>query len=139
MSEKLSQQLQTLENTESSKMRNDMKKKIKENQSSELELNKTLKEVTSNKQELSTTLSSLVDELSSLEKQIEDLDFVDDIEDKDAIVLKLMVYRKLGLKIDMKSSAMIIYNKEKNLTDFLNYGDEKYSSYFISNYIWDRL
>lgn len=86
MSEKLSQQLQTLENTESSKMRNDMKKKIKENQSSELELNKTLKEVTSNKQELSTTLSSLVDELSSLEKQIEDLDFVDDIEDKDAIV-----------------------------------------------------
>lgn len=50
-----------------------------------------------------------------------------------------MVYRKLGLKVDLKSSIMIIYNKEKNLTDFLNYGDEKYSDYFISNYIWDRL
>lgn len=52
--------------------------------------------------------------------------------------LKLMVYRKFGLKIDIPSNTLIIYNKEKNLTDFLNYGDEKYSDYFISNYIWDR-
>lgn len=50
-----------------------------------------------------------------------------------------MVYRKFGLKVDLKSNTLITYNKEKNLTDFLNYGDEKYSDYFISNYIWDRL
>lgn len=49
-----------------------------------------------------------------------------------------MVYRKLGIKIDLKSSILIIYNKQKNLTDFLKYEDDKYSDYFISNYIWDR-
>ncbi|CDR47561.1 CYFA0S33e00452g1_1 [Cyberlindnera fabianii] len=138
LSGKLAQQKQVVQEMEASKVRNEIKSRIKESQNAELDINKALKELTSARQELSTNMSNLVDEFNSLEKQIEDLDYIEEPEDKDAVVLKLMVYRKLGLKVDLKSSVLIIYNKEKNLTDFLNYGDDKYSDYFISNYIWDR-
>ncbi len=49
-------------------------------------MNKNLKELTSIKQDLSTNLSNLVDDYNSLDKQIEELDFIEDDEDKDAIV-----------------------------------------------------
>lgn len=52
----------------------------------ELGLNKSLKELTSTKQELSSKLSSLMDDFNLLEKQIETLDFIEEDEDKDAVV-----------------------------------------------------
>jgi septal ring factor EnvC (AmiA/AmiB activator) len=86
LSQNLEEQKELLQGAESSKHRTDMKSKIKENQNTELGLHKSLKELTSNKQELSTSLSALVDEFNSLEKQIVDLDYIEEDEDKDAIV-----------------------------------------------------
>jgi septal ring factor EnvC (AmiA/AmiB activator) len=86
LSQNLKEQKESLRGAESSKHRTDVKSKIKENQNTELGLHKSLKELTSNKQELSTSLSALVDEFNSLEKQIVDLDYIEEDEDKDAIV-----------------------------------------------------
>lgn len=71
---------------EASKVRNEIKSRIKESQNAELDINKALKELTSARQELSTNMSNLVDEFNSLEKQIEDLDYIEEPEDKDAVV-----------------------------------------------------
>lgn len=86
LSTQLLQQKEGISETETSQVRNDMKKRIKENQTVELGLNKSLKELTSSKQELSTGLSRLMDEFNALEKQIEDLDYDGDESDKDAVV-----------------------------------------------------
>jgi len=57
-------------------------------------MNKSLKELTSIRQDLSTHLSNLVDDYNSLEKQIEELNFIEDDEDKDAIVYVHYFYQK---------------------------------------------
>lgn len=118
-----------------------IKEKIKENSKKELELSKNLKSLGIEKQSLNTQLSHLIDVFTKLENELNSVKSIsiDEDEELNSTVLKLMIYRKLGLKLDMKSKTAIIFNKEKNLTDFLNYGDEEYSDYFISNYIWDRI
>lgn len=86
LSGKLAQQKQVVQEMEASKVRNEIKSRIKESQNAELDINKALKELTSARQELSTNMSNLVDEFNSLEKQIEDLDYIEEPEDKDAVV-----------------------------------------------------
>lgn len=86
LSEQLQYEKQNIESLENSHTRQEIKTKLKSNQSLELNMNKTLKELTSIKQDLSTNLSNLVDDYNSLDKQIEELSFVEDDEEKNAVV-----------------------------------------------------
>jgi chromosome segregation ATPase len=144
LSTALKTQEETISELVNDPKRHEVKDKLKENAKLEFEYSKSLKGLTYEKQELNSKLSQLVDEFTRLENDLDSLqsatgDANHEDQDLDSVVLKLMVYRKLGLKLDTKSKTAIIFNKEKNLTDFLNYSDEKYSDYFISNYIWDRI
>ncbi|ODQ80883.1 hypothetical protein BABINDRAFT_166452 [Babjeviella inositovora NRRL Y-12698] len=68
----------------------------------------------------------------------------------DSTVLKLKLYRSLGIKIEQPGMAapdtnpsdllekVVIYNKVQDTTNILKL-DEKYSDYFVSNYVWDRI
>lgn len=89
LSEQLEYEKQNLESLEHSQIRQETKSKLKSNQSLELNMNKTLKELTSIKQDLSTNLSNLVDDYNSLDKQIEELSFIEDDEEKNAVVYVL--------------------------------------------------
>lgn len=64
------------------------------------------------------------------------------VENRNSSTMKISLYRSLGLHIepgkDSENDRVLVFNKETNLTSVLEL-DEKYSDYFISNYIWDRL
>ncbi|KAK6457711.1 Spc24 subunit of Ndc80-domain-containing protein [Scheffersomyces xylosifermentans] len=73
----------------------------------------------------------------------------EDLLNQDSSILKISLYRNLGVRIenfneDSKADEetandhIIIHNKEKNLTSVFKV-EPKYSDYFISNYIWDRV
>ncbi|ODV98150.1 hypothetical protein PACTADRAFT_635 [Pachysolen tannophilus NRRL Y-2460] len=81
----------------------------------------------------------------------------DSIENFNSILLKLKLFKKMGIimhfdkKIididensqdleisNLENDKVIIYNKEEDATNVLNI-DDKYSTYFISNYIWERV
>ncbi|KAH3678413.1 hypothetical protein WICMUC_001430 [Wickerhamomyces mucosus] len=109
----------------------------------ELELNKNLKEINSTKQELSTNLNELLDEINDLNESYKTISNNSYIEQEDeenqVIILKLSVYKSFGISFDFKNNLIIIFNKKKNLSDFLKLDEEKFSDYFITNYIWDRI
>lgn len=54
--------------------------------------------------------------------------------------MKISLYKSFGVHIEEfgDSERIIILDKSSNLTSVLDV-DEKYSDYFISNYIWDRM
>lgn len=55
--------------------------------------------------------------------------------------MKISLYKLLGVHVedfDTQNDKIIMFDKLLNLTSVLQV-DEKYSDYFISNYIWDRL
>ena len=68
------------------------------------------------------------------------------LKNPDSKAIKINIYKNLGVEIESgeegetenKQDKVIIYNKETNLSSILNI-DDKYSEYFITNYIWDRL
>lgn len=55
--------------------------------------------------------------------------------------MKISLYKSLGVHVedfDTANDQIIMFDKATNLTSVLRV-DEKYSDYFISNYIWERL
>lgn len=101
--------------------------------------------------ELERQINSLNIEKVNLTKQQEDL--VNDNENLinnsllnnfDSKIMKINLYKNLGVLIesgenqDTEDDKIIIYNKFADLTSILKV-DEKYSDYFITNYIWDKL
>lgn len=54
--------------------------------------------------------------------------------------MKISLFRSLGVHVDLTERAdkIVIFDQKKNQTSVLDV-DEKYSDYFISNYIWERL
>lgn len=66
---------------------------------------------------------------------------------QDSKVLKINLFKNLGISIEnfqedestsSENDLVIIYNKKTDLTSILKI-EAKYSNFFISNYIWDRL
>lgn len=94
-----------------------------------------------------TTLKSHLDEQFS--KYLQD-PYGDTLAENDRLVnqnshvLKINLFRNLGVRIENFNESeedkdrIVIYNKETDLSSVLKV-DEKYSDYFISNYIWERL
>lgn len=91
------------------------------------------------KSNLETELESLKTKLA---QQFDNLELPDDgLMNQDSNILKINLYRNLGVRIENfgeGSDRIVIYNKETDLSSVLKV-EEKYSDYFISNYIWDRL
>lgn len=107
----------------------------------EFEINKNLKNLTSLKQNFSNELSLLIDQFNKLEKEIVEFNelIINENNEVDSNLLKLIIYKKFGIKLNLNDKKVIIFNKKLNLTDILDYDDEKLSNYFISNFIWERL
>ncbi|KAH3685033.1 hypothetical protein WICPIJ_003970 [Wickerhamomyces pijperi] len=107
----------------------------------EAELNRKLREVNSKKTSLANSISRFMDELNEIERQFELLDdepLLENVEDKSAL-LKLAFYRSFGVSFDDRKNLVIIFNKREGYSDFLELGGEKYSDFFVTNYIWDRV
>lgn len=107
----------------------------------EAELNRRLREVNSKKTSLTNSISRFMDELNDIEKQFERLDeepILEAAEDKSAL-LKLAFFRSFGVSFDDKKNLVIIFNKREGFSDFLSLDGEKYSDFFVTNYIWDRV
>ncbi|ABN65764.1 predicted protein [Scheffersomyces stipitis CBS 6054] len=74
----------------------------------------------------------------------------DDLVNQDANILKINLYRNLGVNIDnfddengendtvTTNDHILIHNKDSNVSSVFKV-EPKYSDYFISNYLWDRL
>lgn len=68
------------------------------------------------------------------------------LKNPDSKAIKINIYKNLGVEIENNEDnetgnsqdKVVIYNKETNLSSILNI-DEKYSEYFVTNYIWDRI
>lgn len=101
--------------------------------------------------ELERQINSLNIEKVNLTKQQQDL--VDENENSinsnllsnfDSKIMKINLYKNLGVLLESgedeqsENDKLIIYNKFADLTSVLKV-DEKYSDYFITNYIWDKL
>ncbi|CUM63778.1 uncharacterized protein PRCAT00001362001 [Priceomyces carsonii] len=108
-----------------------------------------------NLNDLESSINSLNLNKNTLEHQIEELKIKFDnlinssinTINQDSKILKINIYRNLGIKVESFDSDLlegrdkdqiIIYNKEADMSSMLRV-DEKYSDFFISNYIWDRL
>ncbi|EGV60797.1 putative kinetochore protein spc24 [Yamadazyma tenuis] len=59
---------------------------------------------------------------------------------KNSNVMKINLYKSLGLVIESKGEEdnILVYNEKEGTSGFLKV-DEQYSDYFIGNYIWDKL
>lgn len=105
---------------------------------------------------------NLIKEKSNLINENENLINNNLLNNFDSKIMKINLYKNLGIFIENgnendevetpnninnntnninktdKNDKIIIYNKFSDLTNFLNV-DDKYSDYFITNYIWDKL
>lgn len=125
--------------------------KIMNNKSSELDslkvsLAKQLSDLESTINQMNMTKLSLIKQKEELTNQKELALTNSLIENRNSSTMKISLYRLLGVHIEpgqaregeTANDKVIMFNRENNLTSILEL-DEKYSDYFISNYIWDRL
>lgn len=116
-----------------------------------IELDNLKVAIAKNLNDLGTAINSLKLSKSNLESEIEsckakltqqfeNLELPDEsLMNQDSNILKINLYRNLGVRIEnFGEDRIVIYNKEKDLSSVLKV-EEKYSDYFISNYIWERL
>lgn len=85
--------------------------------------------------------------LNKLKKELEDIseeDILDtttsDIED--SVLLKLKVFRSLGVSFDgtkPENHTKALIQSSSTINLYTLSLDKQYSNYFISNYIWDKL
>ncbi|ODV77289.1 Spc24-domain-containing protein [Suhomyces tanzawaensis NRRL Y-17324] len=112
---------------------------------------KTLNDLESSLSSLKLSKSSLGIELDEIKEKVVSLfnnPFErrenDDLLDQDSHILKINLYRNLGVRIENfdtqenENDRVLVFNKETNLTSVLKV-DDKYSDFFISNYIWDTI
>lgn len=85
----------------------------------------------------------LHEQLHKVTQQIENVLSDNLLQNSDSKIMKINLYKSLGVLIEngpneADDDKILIYNKENDLTNILNVND-KYSDYFITNHIWDRL
>lgn len=107
-----------------------------------LNIAKSLTDLESNINSLKLSKVKLSNDLSEVKTSLQNVLDSPDISNvtNDANILKINLYRNLGIKIETidNTDTIIIYDKETNSSSILTAG-EKLSDYFISNYIWERL
>lgn len=87
-----------------------------------------------------TTMQQLMEELEQLSaKDVLETSLGKEV--KDSTVLKLNLYKSLGIAFDGDSpethKRVMVHSEESNQIHTLDL--ENYSSFFVSNYIWDKL
>ena len=85
----------------------------------------------------------LHEQLEKVTQQTENVLNENLLQNPDSKIMKINLYKSLGILIEngtngLDEDKILIYNKENDLTSILNVND-KYSDYFITNHIWDRL
>lgn len=141
LTKKYDEMKQQLQQQESSETRYDMKKQLATLEANKFELAKTLTDLEIGLNELNSNSQNLAVKLNELTRQQDEIIDNDFHENYDSIVLKLKLYRKMGLILELDDDGtdkIITYNKEDDSTNILKVGQE-YSGYFVSNYIWERL
>jgi kinetochore protein Spc24 len=107
-----------------------------------LNIAKSLTDLESNINSLQLSKVKLSNDLSQVKTSLQNVLDSPDISNvsNDSNILKINLYRNLGIKIETveNTDTIIIYDKETNSSSILTAG-EKLSDYFISNYIWERL
>lgn len=103
-------------------------------------LAKELTDIESQINHLHMTKMMLTKQKEELVQQKEQALAVSIAENHNSSSMKISLFRGLGIHVDSsgKSDKVVIFDEKKNLTSVLDV-DEKYSDYFISNYIWERL
>lgn len=111
-----------------------------------LSLAKNLNDLESQLNSMNITKKDLMEKYELLKLENDNLINDNILKNPDSRAIKINIYKNLGIEIEEgtgsdnenKQDRIIIYNKETDLSSILNI-DEKYSEYFITNYIWDRM
>ncbi|CUM49098.1 putative kinetochore protein SPC24 [Debaryomyces fabryi] len=111
-----------------------------------LSLAKNLNDLESQINSINITKKDLMEKYELVKMKNDNLINDNILKNPDSKAIKINIYKNLGIEIESgdegkpenKQDKVIIYNKETNLSSILNI-DDKYSEYFITNYIWDRL
>ena len=111
-----------------------------------LSLAKNLNDLESQINSMNITKNDLMEKYELVKMKNDNLINDNILKNPDSKAIKINIYKNLGVEIESggegetenKQDKVIIYNKETNLSSILNI-DDKYSEYFITNYIWDRL
>ncbi|CUM52174.1 unnamed protein product [Debaryomyces tyrocola] len=111
-----------------------------------LSLAKNLNDLESQINSMNITKKDLMEKYELVKMKNDNLINDNILKNPDSKAIKINIYKNLGVEIESgdegesenKHDKVIIYNKETNLSSILNI-DDKYSEYFITNYIWDRL
>ena len=113
-----------------------------------LSLAKNLNDLESQINSMNITKKDLMEKYELVKMKNDNLINDNILKSPDSKAIKINIYKNLGVEIESgdegeiesesKQDKVIIYNKETNLSSILNI-DDKYSEYFITNYIWDRL
>ncbi|KAF3987570.1 hypothetical protein FT663_04387 [Candidozyma haemuli var. vulneris] len=103
-------------------------------------LAKQLTDIESQINQLHMTKMNLTKQKDEFLQQKEQALAVSVAENHNSSSMKISLFRSLGVHVDSaeKSDKIVIFDEKKNQTSVLDV-DEKYSDYFISNYIWERL
>ncbi|ANZ76489.1 BA75_04038T0 [Komagataella pastoris] len=115
-------------------------KSIEELEHEKFKLAKSITDLEMNMNHLQNSISSLTQNLNELEEQEKAVISNDLQENYDSTVLRLKLFKSMGLIIDTSKDKdqIIIYNKDKGVSDILSV-EENYSDFFVSNYVWDNL
>ncbi|AOA61635.1 Kinetochore-associated Ndc80 complex component [Komagataella phaffii CBS 7435] len=115
-------------------------KSIEELEHEKFKLAKSITDLEMNMNHLQNSISSLTQNLNELEEQEKAVISNDLQENYDSTVLRLKLFKSMGLMIDTSKDKdqIIIYNKDKGVSDILPV-EENYSDFFVSNYVWDNL
>lgn len=81
-------------------------------------------------------LDELDQQLQTLRDRSDDADLVESVDR--AKMIKVKLYESLGVKGDPEHKQVLVLNKGANKTRVLKL-DDRYSAYFVSNYVWDNL
>lgn len=101
---------------------------------------KTLNDLESQLNSMRIQKSSLEQTHTKLAQEIDDIVSESVINNPDSRVMKINIYKSLGVSIEPSGNGdkIFIYNKDSDVTSVLDISD-KYSDYFITNHVWDRL
>ena len=101
---------------------------------------KTLNDLESQLNSMRIQKSSLDHSHTKLLQEMDDIVSENVMNNPDSRVMKLNIYKSLGVSIEQSGAGdkIFLYNKETDVSSVLDVSD-KYSDYFITNHIWDRL
>ncbi|KAL7663599.1 Kinetochore protein Spc24 [[Candida] zeylanoides] len=116
-----------------------------------VELAKNLNDLESQINALHMARARLESTLADLDARSQRLLDEDLVQNPDSKIMKINLYKSLGVLVEPAAAdaaadaaataapdRVLIYNRENDLTNILDVSD-KYSDYFVTNHIWDRL